>query len=266
MRSVAIAVIAAAVLAAPAARAGEPEPPQPIPPKARKLVDTGRAAHGKGEYARAVALFKEAYVIAPSPGLLFNLAQAYRLMGNCDDAALMYHRYLDASLTQEGRSLAEMHLATVERCMAKRSLHIPMDESTAYLRAAPPPDPMLALDTQPLAARGSHARLEQRVGTGMMIAGGLTLSVAAYYGLVAHDASLEVEGAYAHGARGKDIVPIQARGEEAAGRATWLGITGGIATVTGVTLYIFGKRAERALPVTIAPANQGVSVSSTWRF
>src|SRR5262249_31765764 len=151
---------AAAVFGSAAAHAGEPEPPPQIPQKARKLVDTGRAAHEKGEYARAIALFKEAYVIAPSPGLLFNLGQAYRLMGNCDDAALMYHRYLDASPSSEGRSLAELHLATVERCMAKRSLHIPMDESMAYLRVAPPPDPVLAIDAPPT-PHPSHARLEQ---------------------------------------------------------------------------------------------------------
>src|SRR5438552_2518618 len=121
------AAFVVALLVPALAHAGEPETPQRIPPKARKLVDHGRALHDKGDYARAIEMFKEAYVLAPSPGLLFNLAQAYRLMGNCDDAALMYHRYLDTQPAPEGKVLAEAHLATVERCKAQRSLHIPMD-------------------------------------------------------------------------------------------------------------------------------------------
>ena len=36
--------------------------------------------------------------------LLFNLAQAYRLQGNCDDAALMYRRYLATNPGVEQRT------------------------------------------------------------------------------------------------------------------------------------------------------------------
>src|SRR5258705_13211097 len=154
-------------------------------------------------------MFKEAYLIAPTPALLSNLAQAYRLMGNCDDAALMYRRYIDAEPTSEGRTIAEGHLATVERCVAKRSLHIPLDESMSYLRVTPPPEPELMIDsgTQPAQAR-SRARLEQRVGVGLTIAGGVMLAAASCYAYVAHDASLAVEDLYAHGGKGKDVVPI----------------------------------------------------------
>src|SRR5689334_3902403 len=98
--------------------------------------------HKRGEYDRAIVAFKEAYVIAPSPGLLFNIAQAYRLQGNCDDASLMYRRFLGTNPDPAARAVAEQHLATVERCMQKRSLNIPMDESLAYLNVpTPPPGP-----------------------------------------------------------------------------------------------------------------------------
>src|SRR5688500_20306234 len=129
-------IVAAILVAAPAARADDG-----IPPKARDLAQKGRSAHDQGDYARAIAAFKEAYVIAPSPGLLFNLAQAYRLQGNCDDAVLMYRRYLSTGPSSEARTVAEAHLATVERCVQKRALNIPLDESMAYLKVPPPPGP-----------------------------------------------------------------------------------------------------------------------------
>ena len=65
-----------------------------VPAKARALAERGRADHDRGDYGAAIAEFTEAYALAPSPALLFNLAQAYRLAGRCDDAALMYRRYL----------------------------------------------------------------------------------------------------------------------------------------------------------------------------
>src|SRR5690606_28579845 len=98
--------------------------------------------HDRGDYARAIAAFKEAYVLAPSPGLLFNLAQAYRLRGNCDDAALMYRRYIAAApRSADERALAEAHLATVVRCVQKRNLNLPPDEAMARIPVPPPPGP-----------------------------------------------------------------------------------------------------------------------------
>src|SRR5262249_1560300 len=111
-----LVVAVALVAAAPPARAEEMLRPDQIPEKARVLAEGGRHYHDAGDYEQAIAAFKEAYVLAPSPGLLFNLAQAYRLAGQCDDAAWMYRRYLDASPAADRRAIAENHLAIVEKC------------------------------------------------------------------------------------------------------------------------------------------------------
>src|SRR5262245_12927006 len=121
----AIAVAIAPILA-PIAAAADSAAPGAVPAKARTLAERGRASHDAGDYASAIAAFTQAYVIAPSPALLFNLAQAYRLQGDCEDAALMYRRYLATNPSPEGRALAEMHLASVERCIHMLSLHIPV--------------------------------------------------------------------------------------------------------------------------------------------
>src|SRR5512143_3140072 len=92
--------------------------PEQIPDRARALANKGRVYHDAGDYNAAIAAFKEAYVLAPSPGLLFHIAQAYRLAGSCDDAAWMYRRFLDTNPSGPNRDLAEQHLSAVEKCGA----------------------------------------------------------------------------------------------------------------------------------------------------
>src|SRR5450631_304105 len=87
-----------------------------IPEKARFLADRGRQLQRDGKFAEALEAYKAAYVLAPSPGLLFNLAQAYRLNGDCDDAAWMYRRFLDTDPRDDLRDLVNGHLQKLAAC------------------------------------------------------------------------------------------------------------------------------------------------------
>lgn len=259
------AIIVAAVLAAAPGSviAGEPTPPEYIPAKARALADKGRAFHDAGDYGNAIIAFKEAYVMAPSPGLLFNLAQAYRLQGNCDDAALMYRRYIGTDPSDEGRTIAEGHLATVERCAHKASLGIPQDPNS--------PAAMIPTDRQSgslfaTAPVNRKARLQKDIGLGLMIGGGVAIGIASYYGYRAHEAASEVEAGYANGAKWKDLQDIDARGESSASMAKIFGIGGGLAVAGGVTLYLLGRHSERMAPIAVAPTKNGAAVNVSWRF
>lgn len=245
---------------------------EPIPEKARVLAQQGRASHDKGDYASAIAAFKEAYVIAPSPALLFNLAQAYRLQGNCEDAALMYRRYIGTNPAPDGRALAEEHLATVDRCISKRGLNIKMDASAAYLNVSNPPKDLGVIDTAPKAqlsqrdGGGSHGTLKKRIGLGVAIGGGVSLVAASYFGIRAYQASNEVEDLSANGGKGHEIKAAEERGRDSARYGKILGLTGAVAATTGVALYILGVRDERANAFAIAPTSGGAEASYAWRF
>lgn len=261
--SIKAAITIATLAVAPiAAYAGEPSPPEIIPDKARKLAERGRAYHDAGDYDHAIAAFKEAYVMAPSPGLLFNLAQAYRLQGNCDDAQMMYHRYLDTGPSPEGRAIAEGHLHSVERCAHKQGLGIPVDQRIDHMAEASHGG-ALGVSASTHASRGE---MTKDVGLGLAIGGGVAMSVALYYGFKAHDASVSVEDAYAHGAKWKDIQAIDERGQHSATMAKVFGIGGGLAVATGVTMYVLGRRAERAAPLAVVPTKHGAEVSYAWNF
>jgi tetratricopeptide (TPR) repeat protein len=259
------ALVFAGVLAwAPiAARADEQ-----VPAKARALAARGRAFHDAGDYSSAIAAFTQAYVIAPSPALLFNLAQAYRLQGNCDDAALMYQRYIATNPSPDARALAEGHLASVERCMHKIALHIPIENAAATTAVAHgAPSATVGVDAP---APSHKAQIEKDVGLGLTIAGSGALTAALYFAIQANSDSNDVSSAESPPGKGKGnggpVGAIDQHGESAASTARILAIGGGVGVASGVILYLLGRRDEQA-PVVVAPtAHGGAAVSMRWAF
>ncbi|HEY6177065.1 MAG TPA: tetratricopeptide repeat protein, partial [Kofleriaceae bacterium] len=235
-----------------------------IPAKARTLAERGRAAHDAGDYSGAIAAFIQAYVMAPSPALLFNLAQAYRLQGDCDDAALMYRRFLATNPEPEQRALAETHLASVERCMHKIALHIPI-ETAPDRSMVPAAAPVLTATTPAVPAVSRRAQIEKDVGVGLAIGGGVSLAVAAYYAVQAHDASNDVAAAYARGDKWQQIAPIDDRGQSAATKAKLFGAGGAVGIVGGIVTYLLGRRDEGP-PVTVATTPHGLEVGVRWKY
>jgi tetratricopeptide (TPR) repeat protein len=255
-----------ALLVAPVAARADSAWNGTVPAKARALAERGRAFHDAGDYTKAIAAFTQAYVMAPSPALLFNLAQAYRLQGSCDDAALMYQRYLATNPSPEGRALAETHLANVERCVHKLALHIPIENAPASLAVPPVSDAAALTGTATAAPPVSRtAQLEKDIGLGLAAGGSVALATAVYFTIQARDAENEVAAAYARGAKGKDVAPIDQRGKSAATDAKIFGIGGALGVAGGIVTYMIGRHTERT-PVAVAPTSHGVEVSMLWSF
>jgi tetratricopeptide (TPR) repeat protein len=256
-------VVATAMMLSPTLAWAENAWSGEVPAKARSLAERGRAFHDSGDYANAIIAFTQAYVIAPSPALLFNLAQAYRLQGNCDDAALMYRRYIATNPSPEGRALAEGHLANMERCIHKLSLHIPVETSKGMTITTPAPDPLTAAVTLPGPSR--KAEIEKDVGVGLMVGGSVSLALAVYYAAQAHNATTEVNDLYAKGAPWKEVAPVDQRGKSASTNAKVFGGGAAVGIAGGVAMYLLGRHTEN-MPVTIVPTTRGAQVSMSWAF
>lgn len=251
-------LIAALAAAAGNVSADDRLPPERIPQKARELAEKGRAFHDAGEYMKAVAAFKEAYVLAPSPGLLFNIAQAYRLAGDCDDAAWMYRRFLDSNPGEASRTLAEQHLASVEKCGHGGLLVV-----TPPVIDAAVPQPQAAVATVDTAPHESHTK---RAALWVGVGGGVALAGAVFFALDAKAAADNVSDLYKHGGKGSDVAAQDARGQRSATLATVLGVGGGLAVVSAGVLYAVGRHYESAQHVAIAPHAHGAEVSLSWHF
>ncbi|MDX2091792.1 MAG: hypothetical protein SFX73_28280 [Kofleriaceae bacterium] len=251
--------IALALVLAPTLLGAEPRK-LPVPRHAKQLAAKGRAAHAAGAYGDAILAYREAYGLAPSPSLLFNLAQAYRLAGNCHAAVQMYRRFLAEGPTQQVRTLAESHLGAVQRCADR--------PGRARVAQAPPvllPGD-LAIEAPAPAAAQRPGRNMRNIGVGLAVTGAVALGFAGYYALDARDASHTVEDAYARGVPWREVRGIAESGDRSATMARSLALGGGVVIASGVIVFALGKRAEHISPMAVAPTRGGAEVSWAWEF
>jgi hypothetical protein len=197
---------------------------------------------------------------------LFNIAQSYRLAGNCDESAWMYRRFLDTNPVGEHRALAEQHLAAVEKC-GKGGLRVtaPDDKQLAQPMPEQPPEYELAsvISDQPSSSRATKFK---KAGIGTAIGGGALLAGAAYFAFDARDAAYTVSATYKRGGKWDDVKDVDARGKRSATIATALGIGGGLAVVSGAVLFAVGRHYEQAQHVAVTPTARGAQVSLSWAF
>lgn len=95
------------------------------------------------KYEESVPEFKAAYEIDPKPGLLFNIAQAYRKAGHPRDAIQYYDRYLSVEPRLDGdtRRKVDGYLAEARNTLAALELEMKrrLAEEKAAREQEPPP-------------------------------------------------------------------------------------------------------------------------------
>ena len=127
--------------------------------EAAALYDEGKRHFDIGEYAQAIASWKQSYLRSSAPLLLFNIAQAYRLSGNCAQANRFYLNY--RRVEKRPRNQAELDRA-MAKCAgvepATGDASEPAGSATAGTAAATPPTaaaPSGAAPSRPAGAPGA---------------------------------------------------------------------------------------------------------------
>jgi hypothetical protein len=94
--------VALVLLMTTATASAQPVEPAPAPPapvdneqtaRAKTLYVEGKRYYDVADYDKAIEIWKQAYVMANAPMLLFNIGQAYRLKGDCTNAMRFYSNY-----------------------------------------------------------------------------------------------------------------------------------------------------------------------------
>lgn len=76
-------------------------------PTAEDHFNKGQEAYDRGDYSVAIGEWQESFRLSGENALLFNLAQAYRLHGDCENALATYRRFVAADPGSEQKHLAE---------------------------------------------------------------------------------------------------------------------------------------------------------------
>jgi tetratricopeptide (TPR) repeat protein len=215
---------------------------------ARALYDRGQAHYDLGEFDEAIAQFKEAYELSRAPRLMFNIAQAYRLKKDWEQALFFYNNYLRLVPNAPNRADVESRIAEMQEKIRSRPEPTPAVPEPAPAKEPPPPvvaPPPAAVTTPPpqgeVARKPPRSRFALRVG-GLAAAGAgvVLIAVGAYFAAVAQSDANALAGlarsggtwspaesaVYSEGQRGQAVgaALLSVGGAAAVGGAALLGI------------------------------------------
>ena len=264
--------------------------PRPAPAPASTPGYDEAAAHyqkgvedfSAGRYEDAIVEFKLALAAGGPPALLFNIAQAHRLVGNDQEALGYYKEYLRVVPDAPNRADVEARMSAIQQQLdsesrAQRGIP-PKPEAPATTVAASSDAPLPVDLNATRAANGSmleptvtpyHPGRKLKVaGVATMGAGAVILGMGVYFGLEARSAADELD---ARAGRGEpwtdDTQSLYDRGQRDETLGYSLAIGGGAALVTGAVLaYIGASQDETAAEFAFIPTRGGAQAVMAWDF
>jgi tetratricopeptide (TPR) repeat protein len=251
-RAAALAVLVSLALV----RAAAAEPASKA--EAEKRFRAAEDLYRKRDYLAAAAEYQAAYDLSGLPGLLYNVAQSYRLGGEKEKAVASYRLFLERAPGHQLAPVARGHLEALERELAAAR---PPEEPPPDRGFEPPAGDLVAAAPPPAPSRGRALRLTGLVSAGV---GLVALGAALHYGVEAKKAS----DAISDNDEGwtKSLLDRYDEGKSAETRMFILTGVGGFALATGAVLYYLGWRAGRAEVVPITPAGDGAGAAVRARF
>jgi hypothetical protein len=270
MRSLVIVLAFAVAVGAATHAAGQPAPKPDDKTAAREAYAKGKRHYDLAEYDEAIAAWKQAYHLQRAPLLLFNIAQAFRLKGDCASARQFYASYRREEPAPKNRA----ELEAAEALCAKAAIPPVVEPKPVVVEPKPvvvepkPVEPKPVEPTTTVPAPTTTTRVTVDRGRGKRIAG-LTTGGAGI-ALIGAGLLFQMRASNAQGdieAASGEWTPALAALEERGRRDRALAIVGfgaGVAAVAaGTALYLLG-RGDRA--VEIAPTAGGAAVSWHTRF
>ena len=245
--------------------------------EARALYDEALRHYNVAEYADAITAFKGAYLLSGDPKLLFDVAQSYRLNGDCEQALRFYKNFKREAPQTD-------NLAEVDAAISKCEAALPSPVAAAAPErpvgmverpSSPVPQPSVQPATFPAAAPEflplapvgvSQAATESNPGHGKRVAGvalgALGLAAAGTGLALSLSGSAELRELHA---RQGEWGPEQKRDEASAERRQTAGqiVLGAGATslAAGLVVYLMGN-SERGSSshLALAPGRHGGQV------
>lgn len=256
------AIVAVALLATvfAATVSGRASAQTPAPSRARAPADLARAKsafdegvrqYNVGDYATAVESFRTAYLSSGRADILFNIAQAYRLAGDCARAELSYRSYLREKPDAPDRAGVERRIEEMSACAPKATEPAPVEHDTSAPSAPPPPPPPpSAVD----ASRAEHEQLRTErsgpralrivsIGTGVVAAGLVASGI--YFSL----SGASDERALRHGGWDPEV---NESGERANTLAVISYVGAGMMAVAALALWIVAGRTSTQKTSTVS--------------
>lgn len=258
-----------------AAVAGQPRRRAPSPQdEARDLYKKAMTHYELGEFEPAIDEFKRAYALTSAPGLLFNIAQVYRMKKDPEQAIYFYKSYLrrmpDAPNRVDVEALITENQALVDaearrRAEASAAAAAPAAAAPATVASAP----LTATAPTPPPATHRHWRLELWSGLGAAALGVGALGAGIGLGLRAASDSDQINRANAQGDVPWDGAKqrLYRDGQSSASAATVMYAVGGVLAAGGaVVAYVGWRHRGEDRKLAVAPTLGGATLVMSCAF
>ena len=256
------------VLAGAAAHAQPAPAPDPDPvAQAKQRYGDGKRFYDIGDYAQAIASWKHAYVLSNAPMLLFNIAQAYRLSGDCKKALEMYANYERVDPNPPNREDLEQAKTRCDREPTRANPPDGTPPGATPTVATPAATPTAATPpaATPVVVPAPAPTVEDDDGRSLRIAGiaiggtGIALALGSLY--FVHEASSEASYVTHHtGLWTQADQAHEDSGKQAQSLAVTTAIAAPLALAAGAYLYYRGSHRSH-VEVAVTPTRTEVSWS-----
>jgi hypothetical protein len=232
---------------------GEPAVPDPKQAQAESLFSEARKHYDLREYAEAIDAFKKAYALVPEPDFLFDIAQSYRQLRDCDNAVSFYRNYLRVKPDADNRELAEKRATEMDECAAEQRKQ--RDAERARQLATAP-----VVEGEP---RYRSLRLAGIVTAGV---GAAFAGAGVYFSIDAADKAHQLEQACMSSCKASDVTAIDSQGKSSQTLAVVTFATGGVALAAGAGMIVWATLHASPETITVTPTPGGATVSTLIRF
>jgi hypothetical protein len=224
---------------------------------AETLYADGQTAYDRADYAAAIAKWQESYQLSGESGLLFNLAQARRLAGNCAEALATYRRFLaaDPAADQQHDLARELTRELEAQCGEHGEKHAErVDRPKIDQKPA-------SADLHDHGAHGDSPGRTTRIAG--LVTGGVglaTIATGLYFGHRAQTLAGEVTAACRAECNWATWRDKDTAGRRDATIGHVLDVAGAVGVVGGGIMYYLGVSS----PVTVVPTSREGGVGIAW--
>jgi tetratricopeptide (TPR) repeat protein len=230
--------------------------------QAKGHLDRGLKHFAEREYEKAIAEFEAGQKLDPRPDLVFALAQAERLSGDCASAVLYYREFLAGEPPEKQAEAARTNLERCENVLATSRAR----EDEAAAKAAPPPSveptpaPVATEPPPPAEIRIRRPWYTDVLGDVLLGTGVAAAGVGGYFWLRSADSRDAALDATDYGEYTARLDDAKLERTIAIGALS----AGGVLVTAAVVRYLTrGDHVERA-PVALVPSPGGLGIAASF--
>jgi tetratricopeptide (TPR) repeat protein len=224
-----------------------------------KHIDAAKAAFAEERYDDAIAEFRAANALKPDPKIVYSIAQAQRLAGDCKGAIESYQEFLGTKPDAKLKEYSEANIAQCKKELASNPP--PVVEPTPTPVVEPTPTPVLEPTPTPVTPdpppEGSRPWYRDWVGNALVIGGVAGIAVGATFFVSGRNAASKVNDATDHQSF---LAAKQAASSALTKQRIGLGAAAvGVGLVVGGVLH-YKMSGKREVRVTAVPTDGGAAV------